>query len=215
MKLLLYDEDTLKLLRHLRSAAPKRIFADICYQVAFDYGGSYITGTPEVLDVASQNESDEAITVKFESFNSVYVPGHLDKLVSEGEPVTHLWVLRTFLHFTDHVVYESKEQSLAGWPEPKTDFEKTFQDCISATIGGHAEVVCHPQSLEAAEANQDYANLVDVGILAVVGGNMLGCFSLHNSFILLERFPSPQIIREEIVPHYQFIEIEPYSGWTT
>ncbi len=206
MQTFLYDEKTLELFKRLKSQPPKRILFDEFYHVGFDYGESYILATSKDFLAASQNKDDEAITIEFKEVNLPYKIHETEHVIFEKPLISRLFILRTLLYFTNHVTYINREEALDRMSlEEKTD--KVLSKILSESTGGHEEIVCNPQSEEAAKVDPDFANLIDAGILLEINGKCLGCFSNCNSFAAGGQMWSYEEISKDIVPYYEFIEV--------
>ena len=206
MKTFCYGENTIDLFKLLKLHTPDRIFSDGNYQVIFDYIDFYIIANPEVYAAASQNKSDEVIKTRFQRIDSEYQPHEHDELIFQNRTVNSLWILRTMLYFTDHVVYNSETAALRNL-EIQTETNLVIANLMDKSTGGHSEVVCHPQSTEAKSANPEFANLVDAGIMLKIDNQMLLCFSSHNGFGVFGNTMSPNKIEEDITPFYELIEV--------
>ncbi len=206
MKTLFYNENTIALLRQLKRNAPERIFSDEYCCVVFDYGDFHITATSEDFDADTQNDSDEAIAAKFERIDSPFQPNNGYKLLFQGKAIDRLWILRTLLYFTDHILFNSEEEALANF-EIDSETDKAIADILRKTTGGHEEVVCHPKSAEAEKVNKDFANLVDAGVMLETEGKLLMCFAWNNGYQVVGRTMSPDELKERVAPFYEFIEV--------
>lgn len=190
----------------MKRHTPQRIFSDEYYCVVFDYGDIHITVLPEDFVASSQNKFDEAIQAKFKRVDSTFQPREGEKILFQRKVIRRLWILRTLLYFTDHILYNSEEEALKD-VEIKTETDKAIADILRKTTGGHDEVVCHPKSVEAQTVNKDFANLVDAGIMLEIDDKLLMCFSWNNSFSVVGKIMSLDELKEEIAPFYDFIEI--------
>ena len=206
METLFYGENTIELFHYFKQCTPKRIFSDEFYCVVFDYSDFHITVMPEDFVAASQNDSDEMINAKFERVDSVFQPNENDKLLFQGKAICRLWILRTLLYFTDHVLFHSEEEALGDF-EIKSETDKSIADIMRKTTGGHDEVVCHPRSAEAKSVNKEFANLVDAGLMLEIDDKLLMCFSWNNSFSIVGRTMSLDELKEEVAPFYEFVEL--------
>ncbi len=205
MNVLAYEENTIALLKLLKRQTPERIFSDEHNQVVFDYRDFHIAAFPENLDAASQNEFDEMINAKFERVNSTYQPNEHDKLLFQNTAISRLWILRTLLYFTDHVLYNSEAEALGDF-EIKSETDNAIADLLRQTSGGHEEVVCHPKSDEAKSVNQEFANLIDAGVMFEIDGKLLMCFSWKNGYWVVGKIMSLEELKE-VVSCYEFVEI--------
>lgn len=206
MKTFLYDETTIDLLGYLKDYAPEHIFSDEFYSVVFDYGDFHINVVPEDFVAISQNKSDEAITAKFEKINGTYQKYQTEKLLFQGKKISRIWILRTLLYFTNYIHYNSEEEALGSF-EINTETDKALANVLRKTTGGYSEVVCHPKSEEATAVNQEFANLVDAGVMLEIEGDLLMCFAWDNVFQVVGRVMSLSEVEEKIASSYEFIEI--------
>ena len=205
MNVLAYGENTIELFELLKRQTPKRIFSDEHMQVVFEYRDFHISAFPEDFAAASQNDSDEMINANFERVDSSYQPNEHDKLLFQNKAVSRLWILRTLLYFTDHVLYKSEAEALGDF-EVKSKTDNAIADLLRQTSGGHDEVVCHPKSDEAQSVNQEFANLVDAGVMLEIDGKLLMCFSWSNGYWVVGKIMSLDELKE-VVPCYEFVEI--------
>ncbi len=206
MNILAYGENTVALFDFLKRHTPERIFSDEHMQVIFDYGDFHIAAFPEDSVAASQNKSDETISAKFERVDSAFQPNEHDKLLFQDKSISRLWILRTLLYFTDHILYNSEAEALGDF-EIKSKTDKAIADILRQTTGGHEEVVCHPKSAEAESVNQEFANLVDAGVMLEIEDKLLMCFAWNNGFQVVGRIMSLDELKEEVAPFYEFVEI--------
>lgn len=205
MNTLAYGENTIALFELLKRQTPKRIYSDEYMQVIFDYGNFHIAAFPESLEAASQNKSDEMINAKFERIDSAFQPNEHDKLLFQDKALSRLWILRTLLYFTDHVLYNSEAEALGDF-EIKSETNKAIADLLRQTSGGHEEVVCHPKSDVAKSVNKEFANLVDAGVMLEIDDKLLMCFSWKNGYWVVGKIMSLDELKE-VVPCYEFVEI--------
>ena len=206
MNSLLYKENTLALFDFLKRHPPERVFSDEYMQIVFDYENFHIIAFPEDFAAASQNKSDEIINAKFERVDSVFQSTGDDKLLFQNKEISRLWILRTLLYFTDHIIYSSEAEALGDF-EIKSETDNAIADILRQTTGGHEEVVCHPKSDEAKSVNKEFANLVDAGIMMEINGKLLRCFAWNNSFQVVGRIMSLDELKEEVVASYEFVEL--------
>ena len=206
MNSLLYKENTLALFDFLKRHPPERVFSDEYMQIVFDYENFHIIAFPEDFAAASQNKSDEIINAKFERVDSVFQSTGDDKLLFQNKEISRLWILRTLLYFTDHIIYSSEAEALGDF-EIKSETDNAIADILRQTTGGHEEVVCHPKSDEAKSVNKEFANLVDAGIMMEINGKLLMCFAWNNSFQVVGRIMSLDELKEEVVASYEFVEL--------
>ncbi len=206
MKKFLYEKNTLELFEKLLTIPPKRIFSDEFYHVGFDYGESHILATPEDFAANTQNESDEAIAIKFVEDNSEYTADENEKLIFENTTITRIWIMRTLLYFTDHITYKNKEETLSNMTEEEKN-DEILGDILSKSKGGHEEIVCHPKSSEAKEVNEEHSNLVDAGIMLEIDKKYYICCSIFNGFSAHAQILSLQELKDDIANYYEFIEV--------
>ena len=206
MNTLNYGENTIELFHYLKQHTPERIFSDEHYCVVFDYGGFHVTAMPEDFVAASQNDSDEAIRAKFERVDSTFQPREDEKVLFQRKAINRLWILRTLLYFTDHVLFNNEAEALGDFKiESETD--KAMADIMRKTTGGHDEVVCHPKSAEAESVNKEFANLVDAGVMFEIEDKLLMCFSWNNGFWVVGKIMSLDELKEKVAPFYEFVEM--------
>jgi len=203
-----YNDDDLALLRSLKRRAFSRIYHDGHYQFVFDFSVDHITATPTDLVAATQNKSDEAITVRFESQSGRYDPSEHDKCLFSDSTIDRIWVARTALYFTDFTPYESEEDAIRDIPDT-TPTERKLRELLRTSTGGYSEVVCHPDSAHLDPSfSREHSNLVDAGILIQIGDRFLSCFSRTNSFIIPTVVQSQQELdNDDDFPNYHLIEL--------
>ena len=206
MKTLLYEKSTITLFYFLKHQTPKSIYSDGYLNIIFGYRTFHINALPEYFDAASQNKYDEIIRAKFEYINSAFEPKEYHQLLFQGKTISRLWILRTLLYFTDHVLFNSEAEALGDF-QVKTKIDRVIADMMRKSTGGHSEVVCHPKSTEAESVDKKFSNLVDAGIMLEIDSKLLMCFSWDNGSCVVGNVMSPEKIKEEIVPSYEFIEI--------
>ena len=206
MKTLSYNEDTIALLKFLKQHTPKRIFSDDFIEVIFDYDNFHIIATPEDFVAASQNEFDEITNAKFERSDSKFKPREIDNLLFQYKAISRMWILRTLLYFTDHILYENETEALGNF-EINSETDQAIADIMRNATGGHDEIVCHPKGAEAKSVNEEFANLVDAGIMLEIDKKLLMCFSWNNSYSVVGRTMSLNELKEDVAPFYEFIVV--------
>jgi len=146
------------------------------------------------------------IHAKFERVDSAFQPNENDKLLFQGKAVNRLWILRTLLYFTDHILFNNEAEALGDF-EIESETDEAIADIMRKTTGGHDEAVCHPKSAEAESVNKDFANFVDAGVMLEIGDKLLMCFAWNNGFQVVGRVMPLDEIKEEVVPFYEFVEV--------
>jgi hypothetical protein len=128
----------------------------------------------------------------------------------EGCPIEDVWLLRTVLYFTDFRAFNSPEEALEGTDIATGDSEtdETLREILGRSIGGYQEVVCHPDSEEAARQAAEYANLVDTGALFFFGEKALAVHSPNNGFSSNQKLYDPSEVFESIARKYELLDIE-------
>ena len=182
LKNIAFSQEELRALQKLRGSTTTRI---ICDEVSFWFEFREKCLWVTFCDYAplSQNEHDEALALRPQWHDSP--PWHESpsrpkgRILFENKKIEDILVVRTLLWFTDHVVYASREQALAGLAPPRSDTDRVLVDVLAKSTGGHDECITHPSLSHLVEA--PVANLVDVGFLAHVGGRHLACFTQSNS----------------------------------
>ena len=198
MQTISYDRGTLTILGQLKSSAPHRIFLEDSYCLTFDYGSFHVVARPVPITARTQNDSNEAIIVQFERIESAFQSTDGDNILYEGKSIDRLWILRTFLYFTDYVPLSPKVRP----------FRLETSPFIADTCTGiHYEIACHPLCSEAQGIDKRFANLVDTGIALKIDGEYLLCFAQNNSFTVVGRVMSEERLREEVAPCYEFIDV--------
>ncbi len=201
MKTHSYRENTVALFKLLKHHAPEGIFSDGQCQVVFDYKDFHIIAVLDVLVAASQNKSDEIISVEFKQIDSAFQPRKHDKLMFQNKAIDRLYILRTMLYFTDYIPFSSEAEAVNGETNP------ILADLMKESPGRYEEVVCHPKSTEAESVNKEFANLVEAGIMLEIDRQLLICFAWCNGFCIVGDIISLDEIEKEIAPFYEFIEI--------
>ncbi len=206
MKTFFYQENTIDLFKLLKHQTPQRIFSNQFDRVVFDYVDFHVAASPDVFTAASQHEYDEVINADFQRINIAFQPNEDDLLLFENNAIKRLWILRTIIYFTDFTFFSSEAEALQGLDlTNKTD--RVLADLILKTPGSYEQIVCHPQSKEAEGINKEFANLIDAGIMLEIDNKLLMCFSSHNGFGIIGRTMSPDEIKEDVTPFYEFIEV--------
>lgn len=200
MKTFSYKKDTIELFELLKSYTPKRIFSDQICRVVFVYQDFHIVATLNIFKPASQNKWDEVILTEFKRIESVFQSGEQDILIFQNKAINRLWILRTFLYFTDEAPFDNEAKAPK---EPNPILTKTIRQ--SPTF--HEEIVCHPKSHEVQTVNQEFANLVEAGIILEIDRQLLACFAIYNGFNIVGDIVSEDEIKKEIILDYEFIEI--------
>lgn len=206
MKTLSYEKNIIALFEFLKDHAPEGIYSDHSCRIVFDYQDFHIIAIPDCFVAASQNPSDEMINAKFERIDSAFQPAKHDELIFQNKGINRLWILQTLLYFTDYVVFNSEAEALGNF-EVKTETDLKIADLMKKSRGGYEEAVCHPESIEAEGVNQEFANLVDAGIMLEIDSQFLMCFSFCNGYGVIGDIMSLDEIKEEVAQLYKFIEI--------
>jgi hypothetical protein len=63
--------------------------------------------------------------------------------------------VRTFLYFTDHIIFETPEQAISGLPN-QTETDRAILQITSKATGAHEQIICHPGSEEISQVNTDF-----------------------------------------------------------
>ena len=108
-------------------------------------------------------------------------------------------------YFTDRIPFNSEAEALGFKLE--TEIDRIIADIMRKTTSGYEEVVCHPKSTEAERVNQEFANLVEAGIMLEIDRQLLMCFALCNGFCIVGDTMPLDKIKEEVAPFYESIEI--------
>ena len=172
----------------------------------------------EEPEAASQNKNDLARRVELTQIDNRFKPDKYEQTMYEGVWISRIWIVRTLLYFTDHIIFETPEQAISGLPN-ETETDKAILQITSKATGGHEQIVCHPESEEVAQVNKDFANLIDAGVILELDGKTLGCFSYFNSFSFRGEIESLNDLKE-VAEFYEFIEVfsqstrRPTNQWT-
>ena len=201
MKIHFYNKKHNALFKFLKHHQPERIFSDRHYQIIFDYKDFHIIAIPEVFIAASQNKYDEIISAEFKSVDSVFQPSTHEELIFQNKAIDRLWILRIMLYFTDYIPFDSEAEAIAEETNP------ILADLMKKSPGRYEEVVCHPKSEEAKGVNQEFANLVDAGIMLEIDRQLLMCLALCNGFCIVGDIMCVDEIKQEVAPFYEFVEI--------
>ena len=174
----------------------------------FDFLDGHVTACPTDRVAATQNKSDEAIAVRFESKTGAYNPTEHDKCLFSDSTINRIWIARTVLYFTDFTPYESEEGAIRDIPDT-TPTGRKLRELLRTSTGGYSEIVCHPDSVHLDPAFSDeHSNLVDAGVLIEIGDRFLSCFSRNNSFIIPTVVQTKQELdNDDDIPHYSLIEL--------
>ena len=116
-----FSQEELRALQKLRGSTPERI---ICDEVSFwfEFRDKCLSVTFCEYVPLSQNEHDEALALRPQWHDSPSRPE--GRILFENKTVEDILVVRTLLWFTDHVVFASREQALAGLPPPRNDTDR-------------------------------------------------------------------------------------------
>ena len=203
-----YNDDDLTLLRSLKYRPFSHIYHDGHYQFVFDFSDNHITACPTDFAATTQNKSDEAIMVGFESKTGTFNPTEQDKCLFTDAVIERLWITRTVLYFTDFTQYESEEDAIRDIPDTPPTGRK-LRELLRTTTGGYSEIVCHPDFAHLDPSFSDeHANLVDAGVLMQIGERFLSCFSRNNGFIITTVVQSQQESgNDDDIPNYNLIEL--------
>lgn len=209
-----YKENEIELIHHLLNNTPKKIWHNFVFYV-FDFGNYYLTLECESKEAKSQNKSDEALIAELTRKNKKYVPDEHSKLICENKPIDNIYIVRTFLHFSDFRNFTKTEKianriryKIKTLIKGKSD---PLDEIISKTTGVGAEYICHPKSQEAGNVDLNFANLIDVGLLIEIENKYLRAFLESNGFgfhIWEDKyfFEKEDLKRDKEL--YEFIKIE-------
>jgi hypothetical protein len=174
----------------------------------FAFPNDHVTAYPTDHVAATQNKSDEAIMVRFESKAGAYDPAEHDKCLFSDSTIDRIWVARTVLYFTGFTPYESGEDAIRDIPDT-TPTGRKLRELLRTSTGGYSEIVCHPDSVHLDPSFSDeHSNLVDAGVLIQIGDRFLSCFSRNNGFIIPTVVQTQQQLdNDDDFPHYHLIEL--------
>lgn len=160
------------------------------------------------LAAATQNKSDEAITVHFESKSGAYSPSEHDICLFADAVIDRIWIARTVLYFTDFTPFKSEEDAIRGI-EDSTPIGRILREMMRTSTGGYEEIVTRPNSIgNDPSFSDENSNLVDAGIIVQIGDRFLSCFSRYNGFIIPTLVRSQEEMEnDEDISHYQLIEV--------
>ena len=208
MRQITYNDDGLALVRSMKHRTFSRIFHDGACQFVFDFSVDHVVAIPIDLVAATQNKSDEAITVRFESKTGTYDPSEHDDCLFSDSVIDRIWIARTVLYCTDFTPFKTEEEAMRGIPD-STPTGSKLREILRTSTGGYDEIVCHPYSIHRDPSfSNEHSNLVDAGILIQIGDRFLSCFSRNNGFIIPTLVQSQQEMEnDEDLPHYQLIEV--------
>ncbi len=214
MREYIYKETEIELIRHLRNNTPEKIWYNFVFYV-FDYGNYHLILECVDKEAKSQNKSDEALIAELTRKNEKYVPDEHSKLVCENKPIDSVYIVRTFLHFSDFRNYTKPEKIANRIGHKVKSFIKGKSDpldeIISKTTGVGAEYICHPKSQEAKNVDLNFANLLDVGLLIEIENKYLRAFLQSNGFgfhIWEDKYFYETEDLKEDTELYEFIKIE-------
>lgn len=166
-------------LRELRGTSPDRVISDEVCTFWFDLGLRHLAAPTVEFQPLSQNSHDEALAVR-----PCWRDGPCTedgRVVLRNAPIAELFLVRTVLWFTDHVLFRSAEEALSGRPPARNDADRALHRVLASSTGGHSECVSHPDLIP--EIDAPVANLVDVGFVVLFEGQALGCFARGNSYL--------------------------------
>ncbi|APR83444.1 Hypothetical protein A7982_08793 [Minicystis rosea] len=212
---MLSREEVLALLE-LRGRGSCRILSDGVSSFWFDFGVRHLAALTQELVPASQNEHDEALAVRPRWHDGPCCVA--ENVLFEDVRIDDVVVVRSLLWFTDHVLFQTPEEALAGLPPPRNETERSLAHILAQTTGGHDEVVTNPRLIS--EVHAPVANLVDVGFIVVVRGRALACFAQTNAYLRQADFVDE--LRHDFAQSYERIPLEAaftyatsLSGWET
>lgn len=214
MRKYIYKENEIELIRHLRNNTPEKIWHNFVFYV-FDYGNYHLILECVGKQAKSQNKSDEAIVAELTRREEKYVPNEHSKLICKNKPIDNIYIVRTFLYFSDFRNF-SKPEKIANRIKYKVkSFIKGKREPIdiikSGITGIGTEYICHPKSKEAKKVDLNFANLLDVGLLIEIENKYLRCFLQSNGFgfhIWKDKYFYETAELKEDTELYEFIKIE-------
>lgn len=181
MKKYLYKTKELEYLKFIKNNKFKEIFWNyVCFVI--DYWDFYFKFSCESLVADSQNRFDEAIITQIEKINWKYIVEKDFVSVYKNQVVDKLYVLRTFLYFTD---YEENIKKFNIFDKIKKLFKKesnSIEELLSNTTWWYSEIICKPGSKESYKISKNYSNLLDVWILLKINNRYLKIFIDNNAF---------------------------------
>ena len=209
-----YKDPEIELIHHLWNNTPKKIWYNFVFYV-FDYGNYHLILECESKEAKSQNKYDEALIAELTRKNEKYVPDKHSKLVCENKPIDSLYIVRTFLHFSDFRNF-TKPEKIANriGQKIKTILKgksNPLDEIISKTTGVGAQYICHPKSKEAKNVDLNFENLLDVGLLIEIENEYLRAYLQSNGFgfqIWKDKYFYKTEDLKEDTELYEFIKIE-------
>ncbi|WP_394908094.1 hypothetical protein [uncultured Mesonia sp.] len=182
-----FNEIEKDIIQRLKNSEPKRIWTEFI-KVIIEFEEYYIEleCVPEIA--SSQNKADEAMTAKVREFKKSYSPHKNAKVLAENKPITEVKTVRTLLYFTDSITEPAKVKKIdSKWNRMlskiagirKSEIEKLLEGTTSSY---HDEIICKPNSDKAKKVNEEFSNLIDVGIILEIGERYLPAFVQGNGY---------------------------------
>lgn len=213
MKEYTYKNTEINLIQKMLDNPPKKIWWDFtCY--IFDYRDYYIKLESVDKEADTQNESDQAVIAELTKIDKRYKPTKDTTLVCQDKKIDSVYIVQTFLYFTNYRKYSKPERFLKRTVQKvknKLIGEDTVGDLLSETIGGYESIICHSKSEHAKKINSNYANLLDVGLLFEIEGKWLRAYLEYNGYgfhIWNDKYFFDTKDFEEDKQLYDFIKIE-------
>ncbi|PRP67753.1 hypothetical protein [Nonlabens agnitus] len=182
-----FDPQEKAIIDTLENSNPERIWTQFI-KIVIEFKDYYVEleCIPEVAD--SQNDADEAMTVKIRKFENTYEPCKHAKVIVENQSILEIKRVRTLLYFTDSITdpVETKKidsqwnkilSKISGLRRSRID--KMFE---SGSSSYHDEIICNPKAPQAQVIKKEFSNLIDVGLLLKVKDKFVPAFLLSNAY---------------------------------
>lgn len=181
----IYNNKEIELIKHIINNPPLKVWNDFVSYI-FEYESKYIGIYCESRQAASQNKFDEAIITTILLRNGQFKPSGYMDLVCENQKITEAYIARSFLYFTTYTPHSATtffSQRLTYLIKKVFLFKRDpVEKLTSKTIGMHEEISCHPDSAETKSVDNEYANLIDKGLLLKINDNYLPAYLNMNGY---------------------------------
>ncbi|KAB1064691.1 hypothetical protein F6U93_14435 [Tamlana haliotis] len=183
----IFDDIEKNIIEELKNSRPQRIWTEYI-KVIFEFEDHFVEleCVPEIAD--SQNQADEAMTVKIRKVNTIYEPYKNAHIICENENITEINVVRTFLYFTDSITEPKKVKKMDSiWNRIISKIAGIRKSKIENILEGtsrsyHRQIICNPNSEDAKKASPEFSNLINVGILVKTKEKYLPIFVQSNGY---------------------------------
>lgn len=185
MKNYLFNDIEKQILEDLKKTNPIRIWSEFT-KVVFEFENYYVELDCVPEKAASQNEFDEAITVKVRKQISKFKPIKSATLLAENKQILAIKTVSTLLYFTTFKKIKKpikKTRTLFTWlKELIPGKDDSLGKILAETDGYYDSIICQPNSTESKKVKPEFSNLIEVGVLIRLGDEFLQAFVKSNGF---------------------------------